>query len=79
MPDLTRRQALIAVSAAAAGGAVVVLRRKTSQLIRGKGTVPVPVLDALTSSPLLLPPAGSAWFGAYPGPGNVTSQGCLVS
>jgi hypothetical protein len=68
MPEMTRRQALTAVSAAAAGGAVAAAMRRAQHLV--PETRSGLALDTLTSDLLLLPPAGSAWFGAYPGPGN---------
>lgn len=71
MPEMTRRQALTTLSAA--GIAVTTATRRTPQPIPAARSVLA--LDALASDLLLLPPAGSAWFGAYPGPGNADPNG----
>lgn len=73
MPEMTRRQALTAVSAAAGTAVVATAARKMPRLITGPRSGLE--LDSLTSGPLLVPPAGSAWFGAYPGGGNADPNG----
>ncbi len=73
MPEMTRRQAIAAVSAAAAGAAAAAaVRIAPRPLPEASGST---VLDITTSDLQLLPPAGSAWFGAYPGPGNTDPNG----